>query len=208
MASSDASQLAAHGGNDLRTLQLTSHDEVVEKDIQGVGFTCHAYSKLAEVFGIRAKRAERELSVLNEARLQYSNWAHHASMSQHVSMELASICSERGSTKAGSVGYDVQGATVAPFTATATTVAPSPEISKASAGGLFQNWPNYDPQAYYAQVFQNSFPVTEIGNDAKENSVVDTGPAISLSTANLTATRGATSTFAAHNLEWPCRNLP
>ena len=92
----NVSQLAAHGGNDLRTLQLTSHDEVVEKDIQGVGFTRHAYSKLAEVYGIRAKRAERELSVLNEARLQDSNWAHHASMSQHVSMALASICSERG----------------------------------------------------------------------------------------------------------------
>jgi hypothetical protein len=35
MASSDASQLAVHGGKDLRTLQLTSHDELVEKDIQG-----------------------------------------------------------------------------------------------------------------------------------------------------------------------------
>ena len=105
-------KLAAHGGNDLRTLQLTSHDEVVEKDIQGVGFTRHAYSKLAEVYGIRAKLAERELSVLNEARLQDSNWAHHASMSQHVSMALESICYERGSTKTGSVGYDVQGATV------------------------------------------------------------------------------------------------
>ena len=134
-----------------------------------------------------------------------SNWAHHASMSQHVAKELASICFERGSTKPGSVGYDVQGATVAPFTATATTVAPSPEISKASAGGLVQNWPNYDPQAYYAQVFQNSFPVTEIGNDAKENSVVDTGPAVSLGNANITATRGATSLFAALNLEGDSR---
>ena len=67
-----------------------------EKDIQEVGFTRHAYSKLAEVYGICAKRAEHELSVLNEARLQDSNWAHHASMSQHVSMALASICSERG----------------------------------------------------------------------------------------------------------------
>ena len=83
----NVSQLAAHGGNDLRTLQLTNHDEVVEEDIQG--------------------------------------------------------------------------ATVAPSTATSTAVAPSPESSKASAGGLFQNWPNYDPQAYYAQVFQNNFPATD-----------------------------------------------
>ena len=92
----NVSQLAAHGGNVLRTLQLTRYDEVGEKDVQNVGFTPHAYSKLAEVYGIRAKLAERELSVLNEARLQNSNWAHHASMSQRVSMALASICSERG----------------------------------------------------------------------------------------------------------------
>ena len=75
---------------------LTNHEEVVEKDIQGIGFTPHAYSQLAEVYSYRAKRASRELSVLHSVGRQHSSWAHHASMSQCVSMALASICSERG----------------------------------------------------------------------------------------------------------------